>query len=201
MQRAILPSHSDHPNFIGAWMIEPLAICDELITHFENNKDRQTQGQSGRGVDLETKDSIDISISPKELNQAGNEVFKTYFESLFHCYEDYVSQWPFLEGFATELHVGKFNIARYHGGQHYQEIHAERTALNNLHRLFAWMTYLNDVGSDDGGTTAFPHYNLEIQPKRGLTLIWPAEWTHAHKGSVLRKNSKYIITGWMHFPS
>ena len=59
------------------------------------------------------------------------------------------------------------------------------------------MTYLNDVGSDDGGTTV-THYNLEIQPKRGLTLIWPAEWTHAHKGSVLRKNSKYIMTGWMH---
>ena len=57
------------------------------------------------------------------------------------------------------------------------------------------MTYLNDV--DGGGTTFFSHYDLEIKPKKGLTLIWPAEWTHAHKGNVLHSGSKYIITGWM----
>jgi prolyl 4-hydroxylase len=201
MQRTILPSHNDHPNFIGAWMIEPPSLCDALITHFEENKSQQKKGISGRKVSLDTKNSIDITISPKELNQAGNQVFKTYFESLFDCYQDYVTQWPFLEAFREELHVGRFNLQRYQAGQHFQKIHTERASLGTLHRLFAWMTYLNDVDTDDGGTTFFSHYGLEIQPKKGLTLIWPAEWTHAHKGNVLRNNSKYIITGWMHFPS
>ena len=201
MQRMILPSHNDHPNFIGAWMLEPLSLCDEIITYFENNKGRQKKGISGKGVNLETKNSIDITLAPNELNRAGNEVFKTYFESLFNCYKDYVAQWPFLKVVAEELHVGSFNLQRYQSGQHFQKMHTERSSLSNLHRLFAWMTYLNDVDSDDGGTTVFSHYGMEIQPKKGLTLIWPAEWTHAHKGSVLRKNSKYIITGWMHFPS
>ena len=63
------------------------------------------------------------------------------------------------------------------------------------------MTYLNDVDNEDGGSTVFTHYDLKVQPKKGLTLIWPAEWTHAHKGELLVKSSKYIITGWMHFPS
>jgi len=45
------------------------------------------------------------------------------------------------------------------------------------------------------------HYDLEIQPRKGLTLIWPAEWTHAHKGNLLNVDSKYIVTGWMHFPN
>lgn len=201
MQRKTLPNHNDHPNFIGAWMIEPLSICDEIITYFEKNKGRQKKGASGQGVNLETKNSIDITISPKELNRAGNEVFKSYFESLFACYQDYVAQWPFLEIFGEELHIGRFNLQRYQSGQHFQKIHTERSSLSNLHRLFAWMTYLNNVDSDDGGETVFSHYGLEIQPKKGLTLIWPAEWTHAHKGNVLRKNSKYIMTGWMHFPS
>ena len=201
MQRKILPNHNDHPNFIGAWMIEPLSICDEIITYFEKNKGQQIKGVSGQGVNLETKNSIDITISPKELKQAGNEVFKSYFESLFDCYQDYVAQWPFLKTFREELHIGRFNLQRYQSGQHFQKIHTERSSLGSLHRLFAWMTYLNDVDSDDGGTTVFTHYDLEIQPKKGLTLIWPAEWTHAHKGNVLRKNSKYIMTGWMHFPS
>ena len=68
---------------------------------------------------------------------------------------------------------------------------------STLHRVFAWMTYLNDVDVKDGGTTYFNHYDLEVQPKKGLTLIWPAEWTHAHKGNLLQANSKYIITGYL----
>ena len=77
----------------------------------------------------------------------------------------------------------------------------ERDSLNSLHRIFAWMTYLNDVDIKDGGSTFFSHYGLEIQPRKGLTLIWPAEWTHAHKGNLLKADNKYIITGWMHFPN
>ena len=40
---------------------------------------------------------------------------------------------------------------------------------------------------------------IKIQPKKGLTLIWPSEWTHLHKGSITNE-TKYIITGWLHFP-
>jgi hypothetical protein len=61
------------------------------------------------------------------------------------------------------------------------------------------MTYLNDV--EDGGSTYFSHYDLDVQPQRGMTLIWPAEWTHAHSGRILNSGVKYIITGWMHFPA
>ena len=56
---------------------------------------------------------------------------------------------------------------------------------------------VNDV--DDGGTTDFDYYKVKIKPEVGKTLIWPAEWTHAHTGSVLKSGSKYIVTGWMHF--
>jgi hypothetical protein len=60
------------------------------------------------------------------------------------------------------------------------------------------MTYLNDV--DDGGLTTFEHYGVSVKPEAGKTLIWPAEWTHAHRGCVVEVGPKYIITGWMHFP-
>ena len=42
---------------------------------------------------------------------------------------------------------------------------------------------------------------LKIKPETGKTIIWPAEWTHAHTGEILKSGKKYIITGWMHFPS
>ena len=41
---------------------------------------------------------------------------------------------------------------------------------------------------------------LKIKPETGKTLIWPAEWTHAHAGEILKFETKYIITGWMCFP-
>ena len=61
------------------------------------------------------------------------------------------------------------------------------------------MTYLNSV--DKGGSTYFNHYDLEIKPKKGLTLIWPAEWTHTNKEKILKKGNKYLITGWINFTS
>ena len=202
MKRVDLLTPNKNPTFIGAWILEPLGLCEALIAYFEANKQQHKKGITADGVNLDAKNSIDIMVSPNELLSPGNEVFKTYFESLFSCYQDYAASWPFLEIFESEeLHIGKFNIQRYERGQHFQRIHTERSSLGNLHRVFAWMTYLNDVDSEDGGATVFSHYGLEVQPQRGLTLIWPAEWTHAHKGNVLRQNSKYIMTGWMHFPS
>ena len=62
----------------------------------------------------------------------------------------------------------------------------------------AGLKYLNDV--DDGGQTNFSHYGIKIKPETGKTLIWPAEWTHAHTGEILKSGKKYIVTGWIHFP-
>ena len=201
VKKVTLSKQNSNPNFIGSWMINPLSICDELIIYFESNKNKQKKGVTAGGEKLDLKDSIDISILPKDMKLPGNEVFEEYFNNLFSCYEDYTKQWPFLTTFADHLQIGEFNLQRYQSGQHFNSIHTERSGLSSLHRIFAWMTYLNDVDIEEGGSTFFSHYDLEIQPKKGLTLIWPAEWTHAHKGNLLHANSKYIITGWMHFPN
>ena len=200
MKKITLSKQNLNPNFIGSWMIDPLSICDELVTYFELNQNKQNRGSTVSGVNLDVKNSMDITISPKEIKLPGNEVFEKYFKNLYSCYQDYVSQWSFLTNFAEKLEVGSFNLQRYQSGQHFQSTHTERTSLDTLHRLFAWMTYLNDVDAAEGGSTFFSHYDLEVQPKKGLTLIWPAEWTHAHKGNLLNADSKYIITGWMHLP-
>jgi prolyl 4-hydroxylase len=198
MQRIAIQKPTLNPNFIGAWTMEPLSICDNLIDYFELKRRKQVKGKTNDGLSLDDKNSVDITVLPKEINLPGNEVFKKYFHALFACHKDYLDQWPFLEGIAKNLEIGSFNLQRYKSGQHFKTIHTERSSLDSLHRIFAWMTYLNDV--DDGGSTYFSHYDLEVKPRKGLTLIWPSEWTHAHKGNVINTGSKYIITGWMHFP-
>ena len=201
MEKISLQKQNLSPNFIGSWIMKPLSISDELINYFELNRAKQKSGVTVGGTNLDFKNSTDIKIKPKDITLPGNEIFEKYFHNLYSCYKDYVTEWPFLKTFAEKLQVSSFNLQRYQAGQHFQKLHTERSSLENLHRVLAWMTYLNDVDQDDGGSTLFSHYDLSIQPRKGLTLIWPAEWTHAHKGNVLKANSKYIITGWMNFPN
>ena len=59
------------------------------------------------------------------------------------------------------------------------------------------MTYLNDV--TDGGETEFLHQGLKVQPQKGLTLIWPADWTHTHRGVASPTQEKAIVTGWFNY--
>ena len=190
-------NNNKNPNFIGAYNIENDSLCEKIVSFFEENKDLQSQGAVGDGVDEKIKKSTDITIYPNNLKEEKFFLFKDYLNSLNKCYQDYRETYPFLKKFITKVDLGYFNIQKYLPGGHFAELHSERTSLQNLHRLFAWMTYLNDV--DDGGTTDFDYFDIKVKPEKGKTLIWPAEWTHAHTGSILKSGKKYIITGWMHF--
>ena len=74
----------------------------------------------------------------------------------------------FLKTFVKKVHIGAFNIQKYEEGGHFASIHCERGSIPHMHRVFAWMTYLNDV--DSGGETYFEHFNLKIKPEL-LTIL------------------------------
>ena len=73
MQRVTIQKPGLTPNFIGSWTIEPPSICDDLISYFELNHEKQEKGRTAGGLDLDTKNSIDISMMPNEINLPGNE--------------------------------------------------------------------------------------------------------------------------------
>lgn len=198
MDRVQLPNQTSSPNFIGAWNLSDASVCDAMIEFFNSESAQKKVGEIGSGIQTELKKSVDITIEPRLLKKAEYSPFTNYLKQLNECYELYKIEWPFLTGFLDTVHVGTFNVQRYLKGDHFKAVHAERMSLANSHRLLAWMTYLNDV--DDGGETVFTHYGVSVKPKRGLTLIWPAEWTHAHFGDVLKAGEKYIVTGHFHLP-
>ena len=173
MKRLNLTTQAN-PHFIGNWNIENNSLCKEMINFFEENPDLHIKGKISGGIDEEVKKTVDITINPKDLENDKFKVFNEYFKNLYECFGDYKEQYPFLKTFVKKIHIGPFNIQKYLKGDHFGTSHSERTDISTIHRLFAWMTYLNDV--DDG-----------------------AEWTHVHKGSILKSGKKYIITGWLHF--
>ena len=186
-------------NFIGAWNLENNNLCNEIIDFFEKNQNLQKKGgTSDASNNKKVKSTTDITIRPIDLKDKNFNVFNNYMKELHNCYVDYQKQWPFLKSMVNDIQIPPFNIQKYNPGDHFSTVHSERTSLNTLHRLFAFMTYLNDV--EDGGETHFTHYKFKIKPEIGKTLIWPAEWTHAHSGEILKSGTKYIVTGWMNFP-
>ncbi len=188
----------DAPTFIGGWKLSNAEVCDRLITFFEANSDRHASGRTGVGIDKAAKDSTDLTVQPCDLRRPGFEAVAAYLAHLEECYRDYVVQWPFLGGMLPHGEIMPFTIQRYGEGGHFQRVHSERTSGGFAHRVLAWMTYLDDV--EEGGETRFHHFGIDVRPERGKTLIWPAEWTHAHSGGVVTKGFKHIITGWIHFP-
>ena len=186
------------PTFIGCWFLEDASVCEGIVEFFENHRELHGAGRTGRGIDPSAKHSTDITVLPKDLDNPGYEPIARYLGQLESCYRDYAKQWPFLGRTLQHADLVPFTIQRYQPGGHFRRMHSERTSFGVMHRVLAWMTYLNDV--DDGGETRFHHYDLDVRPERGKTLIWPAEWTHAHSGGIVTAGTKYIITGWMHFP-
>ncbi len=196
-----LNSELDRINFIGSWQLSNDILFEKIIEFFNKNKHLHNQGIIDKGINLSEKKTTDLTIDPIDLRDKNYSIFNDYFNELFNCYNDYKKQWPFLNENIKTLDIPSFNIQRYLPGDHFSKIHTERSSTSTSHRVFAWMTYLNDLDKKSGGSTRFEHFDISFQPKKGKTLIWPAEWTHAHTGSVLKSGTKYIITGWFDFAS
>ena len=189
--------YKKQPHFIGSWNIRNDDLCKQIINFFEENKILQKKGSTGKGVTETIKKTTDITISPNNLKNDEFKCFNNYMDELHKCFIDYRNQWPFMKKIIKNLDIRCFNVQKYSVGGHYSTTHTERGNLQFSDRVFAWMTYLNNV--EDGGATNFPHYGIRVKPEIGKTLIWPAEWTHAHNGGIVKNGEKYIITGWMNF--
>lgn len=145
------------------------------------------EGKTGIGVNKEKKDSLDVTIVPNHCLSIQREV-EDMKDVYFHYYslEEYVPKLTMTE---------HFNIQKYPLQGAYHKIHADRGfGSTNCFRELVWMTYLNDVYT--GGETEFMFYKLKVQPRKGLTLIWPAGWTHLHRGLPSPTTEKIIATGW-----
>jgi hypothetical protein len=184
-------------NFIGGWYIDK-KVCDDLLIYFDNHP-HKVPGLSGfegkQGIHKEIKDSIDLPFPQPGVQPE----IDTYLSSLQEVLNKYIEKYPMCNtysGFSISEHP---NIQSYPPGGGYKSWHAERMnsqfPYNNRHLVF--MTYLNTV-NDEGGTE-FYHQNFKCKPEKGLTLIWPADWTFTHRGVISKTETKYITTGWFNF--
>ena len=65
----------------------------------------------------------------------------------------------------------------------------------DTYRKLVVIVYLND--GFDGGETEFLYQRCRIEPKMGKIIVFPAGWTHTHRGNPPLNGDKYIMNGWI----
>ena len=180
-------------SFIGGWYINP-NNCDALIDLFKKNSNLHKEGVIGGpyNINKNNKDSIDLGIHPEYTDPA----FVEYKKSLKECVKEYEKLYPELQNFNAYGMQEGANIQYYKPSGGFKKWHSERGSLLDATRVLVFMTFLNNA---TGGGTMFKYQKLTIPAKKGLTLIWPTDFTHTHKGQISKTHEKYIITGWYSF--
>ena len=172
-------------------------IYDGLIKCFNENKNFQRKGVLGAEhvVNKEKKDSIDLEA----IHIVDNINVINYLQELDKCIQEYKKTFEFCDKGQVPWSITESPIIqKYKPKGAYKVWHYENNGNPNcIKRHLVFMTFLNDV--PEGGETAFLYQKKKFKPKKGLTLIWPATWTHTHKGLVSKKHTKYIITGWINY--
>lgn len=185
-------SINDSDYFIAGWYLRDPSVCDELI-RYHGDSPFKREGAMAIGakgtVDKSMKDSIDVTLEPGDLK-------KRYVGMLVEVAAQYAEKFPFANEVVPWGITEPMGIQHYAPGGGYKVWHFERSNINpsNSRRHLAFMTYLNEV--DDAGGTEFYHQRLSFRPEKGLTLVWPADWTYTHRGIVSPSQHKYIVTGW-----
>ena len=184
-------------NFIHEDYMSDLTVCDDLVKWFHSNKKlHKPGGFSDSGVvNHKLKKSTDFIFDFKDVDK---ETGNSYAEELQTILERYVEVYGFLNKLSFFKIIETVQIQYYKPFEGYRTIHCERSGIEStINRHLAFQTYLNTV--EDGGETEFIYQRYKCKAVKGKTLIWPVDWTHAHRGIVSSTEDKYIITGWYSF--
>ena len=185
----------DHNSFIGGSYI-PEDVCDQIIDFWDKNESLQVPGIVGNSGAISNDDKVkkctqmNVQPFPRELS--------LYELHLQETLNNYIKKYKWSDFVNTYQVIEKLSIQHYKPGEGFYKWHTENTGYSyNLNRHLVFMTYLNDV--ENAGTEFYYFPDLNIQAKKGLTLIWPAGWTHTHRGVISDIDEKHIITVWFNF--
>ena len=175
--------------FIGAYYIND-NVCNEMKDLFFSHPQHIYKTKMNGDV----KQCTEFSLSPH------TNIFEplySYMREIDKCIKQYVDE--FIPTHNTGLKwdmIEDFNMQHYKKGEGFYKWHYERMVDEDINwrMSLVFMAYLSDV--EDGGTE-FLNQKCEVKARKNLTLIWPADWTHTHRGVISQTKEKTIITGWI----
>jgi hypothetical protein len=182
-----------HNQLIGIYdNAMPKEWCDDVIKIFEQNiKSSLTRQEREKiiGTQKQDRSLSGFGILPPKYIEHFYKIFK---KTLFH----YSNQYPTFTEILDHPTISEdFKLQKTLPGEgyhlwHYENINVEKY----INRVLVWTVYLNDI--KEGGETEFLYQHKRISPKKGTICLFPAYFTHTHRGNPPLSNPKYIATGW-----
>jgi hypothetical protein len=177
--------------------------CDGIIKYFNQMKELNPHlvKQRQEYNDGETFEKDDDTIFLMETEEFYIEktmgILRPLVTNLYQCYnQEYLQKFSVLKT-APQLGVHSMRLQKTSPGQGYHAWHYENSGALIATRAVAWMVYLNDI--EEGGETEFLYLKKRFKPKAGQLLMWPAGYTHTHRGNQPLSGDKYTITGWLNY--
>lgn len=191
--------HCEINNFIGVFKdAYTKEFCEKVISQYElmaASGHGQTRFESHGDVRTQKDDTqlFSESIDYLPLNKLTKEFNYLFWEKI---YPTYAQEYSPLKH--SGIHANySFKVQKTKIGGGYHVWHYESDRRENCQRLLTWILYLNDV--HEGGETEFLYQHMRVKPEQGTLVIWPAAFTHTHRGNPPLSNEKYIVTGWTEF--
>lgn len=196
--------NAEYREFIGIYRdVYPEGYCRHLINEFERlvNSGAGTNRQRGEGAPKHRKNDMQLGLNFGVHTAAdfnGAKTTSVFFDGLQQCYDEYTEQFSVLrEGKITGTHM---KMQRTDPGGGYHVWHGEQGNGEHADRVLVYMLYLNTLTQEEAGETEFLYQQRRIQPQENTMVLWPATFTHAHRGNtVFGERSKYIVTGWFYY--
>jgi hypothetical protein len=194
----------EHKDFIGIYKgVYPEGYCQHLINEFERlvESGAGNNRQKGEGSLKHRKNDMQLGLNfGVHTAAAFNDVpaERVFFDGLQKCYDTYAEEFSVLKD--GKIHGTAMKMQRTSPGGGYHVWHGEQGNGAHAERVLVYMLYLNDLSEADGGETEFLYQRTRIRPQENTMVVWPAAFTHAHRGNtVLGEQSKYIVTGWFYY--
>lgn len=196
--------NAEYKDFIAVYKdVYPEGYCQHLISEFErltqegagHNRQQEMYAHKHEKNDMQLGLNFGLYTVGPFNNRSSTSVF---FEGVQRCYNHYTEQFsPLREGKIIATHM---KMQRTDPGGGYHIWHGEQGNGFDANRVLVYMLYLNTLTPEEAGETEFLYQQRRIRPEENTLIIWPAAFTHTHRGNtVFGERSKYIVTGWFFY--
>jgi hypothetical protein len=193
-----------YDDFIGIYEnVYPEGYCQHLIDEFEKLEKNGAGANriKGEGALAHIKNDYQIILNIRN-HRAGlfndKDPVDLFFDGLQNCYEIYLEKFSNLS--SGQIRATAMKMQRTSSGGGYHVWHAEQGPGVHANRVLVYMLYLNTLPKENCGETEFLYQQKRYSPTENTMILWPAAYTHAHRGNPVYGNAaKYIVTGWFYY--
>lgn len=172
--------------------------CQEIINHYEK---LSSLNLSFSRLDIRDapshrkNDRMSFVLDSETLKATPDmNVLHPFLNAFWICWGKYLDHYSVLA--ETGKHrIRSMKIQKTLPGQGYHIWHFESDGSERADRIASWGLYLNTV--EQGGETEFLYQSLRVPATQGTLVIWPATYTHVHRGNSPLVGEKYLLTGWV----